>query len=187
MATRPSSNPASGPVVGSATAELDALRVAVRGDGHHPGLASVLPRLQRSHKKVLIRREQWTTGDLARHPEPRELIRSWRRPGNLDEHGRLLHVFDARRMLVEDVHENRVVKHVAGDVRARLERLADQDVADAAELKHEIDAAIDRAPFLASVGSLKARPTEPTATLGGDPLYRTVFQLWLALPPVPAA
>jgi hypothetical protein len=194
MATRPSSDPASDPasaraaahVGASATAELDALRVAVRGDGHHPGLASVLPRLQRSHKKVLIRREQWTTGDLARHPEPRELIRSWRRPGNLDEHGRLLHVFDARRMLVEDVHENRVVKHVAGDVRARLDRLASEGVEDAADLKHEIDAAIDRAPFLASVGALKARPTEPTATLGGDPLYRTVFQLWLGLPPVPA-
>jgi predicted component of viral defense system (DUF524 family) len=174
----------SGPAADRAdTTELDALRSVVRGDGHHPGLDEILPRLQRAHKKELIRREQWTSGDLARHPEPRELIRSWRRPGNLDERGRLLHVFDARRVLVEDVHENRVVKHVVREVRARLERLSALEVGDAAELKRELDSAVDRAPFLASVGALKARPTEPTATLGGDPLYRTVFRLWLALPP----
>jgi len=188
MATRPSSDPIPASAASSTTsAELDAIRVAMRGDGRHPGLVDVLPRLQRSHKKELIRREQWTSGDLARHPEPRELIRSWRRPGNLDERGRLLHVFDARRMLVEDVHENRVVKHVVGDVATRLERLADEEVGDAAELKRDLQRAIDMAPFLADVGSLKARPTEPTATLGGDPLYRTVFQLWLGLPPAPAS
>ena len=183
MATRPSSD--TSPSAFGGSAELDALRVAVRGDGKRPGLTSVLPRLQRSHKKELIRREQWTTGDLARHPEPRELIRSWRRPGNLDERGRLLHVFDARRVLVEDVHENRVVKHVAREVAARLDRLAADGVGDAAELRKELASAVDRAPFLHSVGSLKARPTEPTATLGGDPIYRTAFQLWLDLPPAP--
>jgi hypothetical protein len=193
MATRPSSESAAAAAastgsargVTSSTPELDAVRNAVRGDGLHPGLAHVLPRLQRSHKKELIRHEQWTSGELARHPEPRELIRSWRRPGNLDERGRLMHVFDARRVLVEDVHENRVVKHVVGDVRARLERLSAEGVGDAAELKHEMDVAVEQAPFLSTVGRLKARPTEPTATLGGDPLYRTVFQLWLALPPAP--
>ncbi|HSL12043.1 MAG TPA: hypothetical protein VLA82_12075 [Actinomycetota bacterium] len=191
MATRPSSDPARASAAGAPIAdavdpavseELDALRIAVRGDGTRPGLVSVLPRLQRAHKKELIRREHWTSGDLARHPEPRELIRSWRRPGNLDEHGRLLHVFDARRMLVEDVHENRVVKHVVHDVRARLHRLASAGVGDAPELERELDLAVDRCPFLIDVGVLKARPTEPTATLGGDPLYRTVFQLWLGLP-----
>lgn len=191
MATRPSSDPAPGQAPARVTdpraVELEALRDTVRGDGNRPGLSSVLPRLQRAHKKELIRREQWTSGDLARHPEPRELIRSWRRPGNLDERGRLLHVFDARRVLVEDVHENRVVKHVVTDVHVRLDRLAEQGVGDAEDLRRELDLAIDRAPFLSTVGSLKARPTEPTGTLGGDPLYRTVFQLWLALPPVPAA
>jgi len=187
MATRPSSDPAPALGIPSADAELDAVRAAVRGDGHHPGLAEVLPRLQRSHKKELIRREQWTSGDLARHPEPRELIRSWRRPGNRDERGRLLHIFDARRMLVEDVHENRVVKHVVADVGTRLDRLAAEGIGDARELQRELELAVDRAPFLASVGRLKARPTEPTATLGGDPLYRIVFRLWLTLPPAPAA
>jgi len=183
MATRPSSDPIPASAASSTTsAELDAIRVAVRGDGRHPGLVDVLPRLQRSHKKELIRREQWTSGDLARHPEPRELIRSWRRPGNLDERGRLLHVFDARRVLVEDVHENRVVKHVVYDVRARLERLEAAGEPEAATLRVELDRAIDAAPFLRDVGPLKARPTEPTATLGGDPIYRSVFQSWLALP-----
>lgn len=191
MATPPSSDPSSGPSpvrpAGVAAAplrseELALLRAAVRGDGNRPGIAHALPRLQRSHKKELIRLEQWTSGELARHPEPRELIRSWRRPGNLDERGRLLHVFDARRVLVEDVHENRVVKHVVYDVRARLERLEADGEPEAATLRVELDRAIDAAPFLKDVGALKARPTEPTATLGGDPIYRSVFQSWLALP-----
>jgi predicted component of viral defense system (DUF524 family) len=186
MATPPSSEPAtppSSPPAAAATVvrQLDLLRTAVRGDERRPGIAQALPRLQRAHKKELIREEHWTSGDLARHPEPRELIRSWRRPGNLDEHGRLLHVFDARRVLVEDVHENRVVKHVVTDVRMRLVQLLDEGEAEARELLHELDVAIELAPFLSSVGSLKARPTEPTATLGGDPLYRSIFQAWLAL------
>lgn len=183
MATPPSSEPAAPPSPAPATpvSQLDLLRIAVRGDERRPGIAHALPRLQRAHKKELIRQEHWTSGDLARHPEPRELIRSWRRPGNLDEHGRLLHVFDARRVLVEDVHENRVVKHVVTDVRARLMQLVADGEAEAQELLQELDVAIELAPFLSSVGSLKARPTEPTATLGGDPLYRSVFQAWLAL------
>ena len=37
--------------------------------------------LQQTHRKDLIRVERWTSGDLARHPEPRELIRSRRQPG----------------------------------------------------------------------------------------------------------
>jgi hypothetical protein len=161
--------------------ELDRLRTAVRGDGAEPGLAAVLPRLQRGHRKDLVRRERWTQGDLARHPEPRELIRSVRRPGNMDEHRRLIRVFDARRVLVEDVHENRVVRYVVGEVRSRLARLADQGEPEAGVLLFEVDAALANAPFLRGVGPLDARPTVPTATLSGDPLYRRVFQIWLEL------
>ena len=166
---------------GSPRTELERLRVAVRGTDRGPGLAVVLPRLQRFHRKSLVRLERWTRGDLARHPEPRELIRSVRRPGNRDEHGRLVSVFDARRVLTVDVHENRVVRHVALEVRSRLRTLAARDEGDAAEILRELDAALDRAPFLREVGALDARPTEPTATLSGDPLYRTVFRSWLEL------
>jgi hypothetical protein len=158
--------------------ELDALRSLVRGQGDHPGLVDVLPRLQRSHKKELRRREQWTHGDLARHPEPRELIRSRRRPGNIGENGQMIRIFDARRELVEDVHENRVVRHAVLDIRQRLLAIDDPE---AVVVLGELDAALSQAPFLRDVGDLRARPTEPTATLGGDPLYRVVFQGWLAL------
>lgn len=161
--------------------ELEHLRTAVRGNGSEPGLAWVLPRLQRAHRKELIRRERWTMGDLARHPEPRELIRSVRRPGNMDEHGRLIRVFDARRVLVEDVHENRVVRYVVQAVRARIAGLAAEGDLEAVTLLRELDAAVTNAPFLRTVGELDARPTVPTATLSGDPLYRSVFRTWLAL------
>jgi Domain of unknown function (DUF2357) len=162
-------------------AGLGRLRDAVRGSDGEPGLTSILPRLQRAHRKELIRREHWTQGDLARHPEPRELIRSVRRPGNMNEHGRLVRVFDARRVLVEDVHENRVVRHVVMVVRRRLVALAAAGADEAVALLRELDAALANAPFLRTVGDLDARPTIPTATLSGDPLYRRVFRTWLEL------
>jgi hypothetical protein len=161
-----------------ASSDLDALRSLVRGEDDRPGLVDVLPRLQRTHKKELRRREQWTHGDLARHPEPRELIRSRRRPGNIGDNGQMVRIFDARRELVEDVHENRVVRHAVEDVRERLLAIDDPE---SVVLLGELDAALSQAPFLREVGELGARPTEPTATLAGDPLYRVVFQGWLAL------
>ena len=160
--------------------ELTSLRDVVSGTPERPGFAHVLPRLQRAHRKELKRLERWTHGDLARHPEPRELIRSRRRPGNLDENGMLIRIFDSRRVLVEDVHENRVVRHAVEEVRARLAAI---DHPEAAAVLAELDAAIAQAPFLRLVGRLRARPTEPTATLSGDPLYRTIFHGWLTLDP----
>ena len=177
MASRPSETEAG---------EIDRLREAVRGVDGEPGLARILPRLQGAHRKELIRSEHWTQGDLARHPEPRELIRSVRRPGNMNEHGRLVRVFDARRVLVEDVHENRVVRHVVLGVRRRLSELALTGSDEAGHLLHELDAAINEAPFLRGVSDLDARPTVPTATLSGDPLYRRVFRTWLRLEGSPA-
>jgi hypothetical protein len=175
MDTRRSSDP---PATDNPLAQLEALRSVVRGIDDRAGLADVLPRLQHTHKKELRRRERWTHGDLARHPEPRELIRSRRRPGNLGENGRLVRVYDSRRELVEDVHENRVVRHAAEDVRRRLLALDDPE---AAVLVDELDIALAQAPFLRNVGPLRSRPTEPTATLAHDPLYRSIFQAWLAL------
>jgi hypothetical protein len=165
--------------------ELDALRIAVRGEGKRPGLADVLPRLQRTHRKTLIRRELWTKGELARHPAPREVIRSMRRPGNVDEHRRVVQTFDARRTLVNDVHENRVVRYTVREVRARLVLRAQGGHQEAIDLLRELDHAVGATPFLLEVGELSARPTEPTATLSGDPLYRTVFHALLSLPRSP--
>jgi hypothetical protein len=184
MGSRRSSKPTPADVVepnvaaASVASELDRLRDVVRGTQGRPGLVRSLPLLQQAHKKELIRRERWTEGALARHPEPRELIRSRRRPGNIDEHGGLVRIFDSRRVLVEDVHENRVVRHVVEVVRSRLEAL---DEPEAAELLEELHAAASQAPFLREVGALRSRPTEPTATLAGDPRYRAVFQSWLEL------
>jgi hypothetical protein len=45
----------------------------------------------------------------------------------------------------------------------------------------ELDAAIAQAPFLDEVGQLRGLPGVPTATLAGDPLYRTAYQAWLRL------
>lgn len=157
---------------------IEVLQGIVRGVDGRPGLVDVLPRLQERHRLDLVRVERWTSGDLARHPEPRELIRSRRRPGNLDEHGRLKRVFDARRVLTPDIHENRVVLHAVREVRKALE--ASEDPL-AAEALFELDAAIAQTSYLEDVGRLRGLPGVPTATLAGDPLYRTVYQAWLML------
>ena len=157
---------------------LETLRGIVHGVDGRPGLTDVIVRLQQAHRKDLIRVERWTSGDLARHPEPRELIRSRRKPGNLDDLGRLKRVFDARRVMTPDVHENRVVLHAVREVRRALEACEE---ADAAALLLELDAALAQAPFLHDVGHLRGLPGVPTATLAGDPLYRTVYEAWLTL------
>jgi hypothetical protein len=100
----------------------------------------------------------------------------------MDQHGRLLRVFDAQRVLTEDVHENRVVRHTLVRVRQRLAEHAGHD-GEAAAMLRDLDVAVSQAPFLRGVGSLKGRPTEPTATLSGDPLYRSVLRALLALDP----
>ena len=163
---------------GTADVPIELLRDIVRGVDGRPGLVDVLPRLQQRHRLDLVRVERWTSGDLARHPEPRELIRSRRRPGNLDEHGRLKRVFDARRVLTPDIHENRVVLHAVREVCAALDA---SDDAVAADLRFELDAAIAQTSYLEDVGRLRGLPGVPTATLAGDPLYRTVYQAWLML------
>ena len=160
---------------------IDVLREIVLGRDGRPGLTHVLPRLQREHRKDLVREERWTSGDLARHPEPRELIRSRRKPGNLDEHGKLKRIFDSRRVLSSDVHENRVVRHAVAEVRDAL--IAAAPDPEAEELLIELDAAVAQAPYLQDVGDLRGLPGVPTATLAGHPLYRTVYQAWLTMRP----
>jgi len=71
-----------------------------------------------------------------------------------------------------------VVLHAVREVRRALEELEE---ADAAALLLALDAAIAQAPFLEDVGRLRELPGVPTATLAGDPLYRTVYEAWLTL------
>jgi hypothetical protein len=157
---------------------LRRLRIAVRGQGERPGLAEILPRLQHAHRRELRRLPHWSKEELVRHPEPRELIRSMRKPGNLDAQGRPVYTLDERRVLTADVYENRMVRSVVEEVRVRLRRLSRSDSQpEAAELLHELDAAVALAPFLDEVG-IPANPRyQPTATLTKDPLYRSVLAL----------
>src|SRR5262249_60284512 len=99
---------------------LARLRLRVRGDGVRPGLAELPPRLQHSHRRELRRLPHWSKEELVRHPEPRELIRSMRKPGNLDAQGRPVYTLDERRVLTADVYENRMVRSVVEEARIRL-------------------------------------------------------------------
>ncbi|TMK91612.1 MAG: hypothetical protein E6G37_11210 [Actinobacteria bacterium] len=62
----------------------------------------ILPKLQQGHRRELRREPHWSKEELVRHPEPRELIRSMRKPGNLDIEGRPVYTLDERRLLTAD-------------------------------------------------------------------------------------
>lgn len=168
MASSPSSEPAT---------ELEILRRAVRGDDVRPGLAKVLPLLQVKHRRELRREEHWSKEELVRHPEPRQLIRAMRKPGNLDEHGRPVYTLDERRYSTADVHENRYVRGVVDDVRERLMALGEAGEPEARELLVELERARAMASFLSDVGTPGRRGQEPTVTLTRDPLYRAIVAL----------
>jgi hypothetical protein len=152
---------------------LEPLRRAVHGDDHSAGLARVLPLLQVGHRRELRTEPHWSKEELVRHPEPRELIRSMRKPGNLDVQGRPVYTLDERRSLTANIYENRVVRQVVDEVERRLAAEADER---ADELLRDLHAAVSRAPFLQEVESPRT-VLEPTATLTQDPLYRAV--VWI--------
>jgi len=161
-----------------ARGELAVLRRAVRGDGLSPGLVTVLPLLQARHRRELKTEPHWSKEELVRHPEPRELIRSMRKAGNLDEEGRPTYTLDERRSLTADVYENRLVLQTVNMVDERLGALADAPASpvdgEAALLRRDLAGARRQAPFLDDVTSLK-RVKDFSATLTQDPLYRTVM------------
>jgi len=117
---------------------------------------------------------------LVRHPEPRELIRSMRKPGNLDEQGRPVYTLDERRSLTADIYENRVVKQTVENVQRRLGELGqDNDPTvsgEAQALARVLEGARRQAPFLDEVGFV-GRADKPTATLMQDPLYRRMMAM----------
>jgi hypothetical protein len=156
--------------------ELAELRRAVRGDGSRPGLAEILPRLQTTHRQEIRREERWSKEELVRHPEPRQLIRSMRKAGNLDAQGRPLYTLDERRYVTADIRENRFVRWVVDDVRERLEARAPYEP-EAQALLIELDRAMARTPFLQEVGMHSRRDHEPTPALTRDPLYRAVMTI----------
>lgn len=160
--------------------ELTLLRRIVHGDAHTAGLATVLPLLQTAHRRELKTEPHWSKEELVRHPEPRELIRSMRKAGNLDPQGRPMYTLDERRSLTSDIYENRVVRKTIETVEERLQALADDGApavaTEATGLLRKLEGARHRASFLDEVGVL-GRTGVPSATLTQDPLYRRVMAI----------
>ena len=160
--------------------ELTLLRHVVHGDTRTAGLATVLPLLQTAHRRELRTEPHWSKEELVRHPEPRELIRSMRKAGNLDQQGRPMYTLDERRSLTADIYENRLVRQTVETVERRLQALAEDDGStisiEASTLLRELEGARRRTPFLDEIGVL-GRSGVPSATLTQDPLYRRVMAI----------
>jgi hypothetical protein len=160
--------------------ELALLRRVVYGGGVQAGVATLLPMLQISHRRELKTEPHWSKEELVRHPEPRELIRSMRKPGNLDTQGRPVYTLDERRSLTADIYENRVVRQVIETIRERLAALVDdpdpQIHGEARALLRVLEGAERQATFLDDVKAAN-RSSMPTATLTQDPLYRRMMAI----------
>src|SRR5512132_2782250 len=160
--------------------ELALMRRAVYGGGDAAGLATLLPMLQISHRREPTTEPHWSKEELVRHPEPRELIRSMRKPGNLDPQGRPVYTLDERRSLTADIYENRVVRQVLETVRVRLKALTDdpdtQIRGEARAMLRVLEGAERQATFLDEVKPAR-RSSMPTATLTQDPLYRRTMAI----------
>ena len=173
--------PTSRPMATSSSSEhipsMDRLRQAVRGDGRHPGLLAVLPMLQTRHRRELRREERWSKEELVRHPEPRQLIRAMRKPGNLTERGLPIYTLDEHRYSTADIRENRLVLEAVNDTRAGLQAHADTGDTEAAALLRALDRALGQAPFLLEVGGVDPRQRAMTTTLLQVRLYRSVIAL----------
>lgn len=159
--------------------ELALLRRAIYGGGG-AGLSTILPMLQISHRRELRTQPHWSKEELVRHPEPRELIRSMRKPGNLDREGRPVYTLDERRSLTADIYENRVVRQTIESVQERVKALAEdpdpQVHGEARAMLRVLEGARRQATFLDEVGTA-ARTSMPTATLTQDPLYRRLMAI----------
>ena len=160
--------------------ELALMRRAIYGGAGVAGLATVLPMLQISHRRELRTEPHWSKEELVRHPEPRELIRSMRKPGNLDPEGRPLYTLDERRALTADIYENRVVRQTIEAVQERVVALAEdpdpQVHGEARAMRRVLEGARRQAMFLDDVG-VAGRTSMPTATLTQDPLYRRLMAI----------
>ncbi|MEP6758579.1 MAG: DUF2357 domain-containing protein [Actinomycetota bacterium] len=160
--------------------ELTLLRRVVHGDPRTAGLTTVLPLLQTAHRRELRTEPHWSKEELVRHPEPRELIRSMRKAGNLDQQGRPMYTLDERRWLTADIYENRIVRQTFETLEDRLHALVEDPGITislaASTLLRELEGARRRAPFLDEVGPV-GRVGVPSATLTQDPLYRRVMSI----------
>jgi hypothetical protein len=166
---------------------IERLRAAIRGDGRHPGLLMVLPMLQTRHRRELRREERWSKEELVRHPEPRQLVRAMRKPGNLTEHGLPIYTLDEHRYSTADIRENRLVLEAVQMTQAALRVHADAGDEEATALSRALTRAIGQAPFLNEIGPVDPRQRGMTTTLLQDPLYRAVMALRVQERPTAAA
>jgi hypothetical protein len=160
--------------------ELSLLRRLIYGGGGLAGVSTLLPMLQISHRRELRNEPHWSKEELVRHPEPRELIRAMRKPGNLDPQGRPVYTLDERRLLTADIYENRIVRQTIETVGRRLAVLVEdpdpQVHNEARAMMRVLEGARRQATFLDDVGPA-GRTSMPTATLTQDPLYRRLMAI----------
>lgn len=168
--------------------ELELLRRAIDGAQGRPGLPILLCRIARDPHRALIGIGRNVQTVRARQPSVTALRQALVKGAPLDDDNQPLRIEDRRVVPSHDVIENRLLKAVVDQVRARLRRLrsvggrlpeaARQEIA---ALEGRLDPAVANAGFLREVAALRRPPARPSMVLMRDPRYRVVHELWSEL------
>ena len=171
--------------------ELRRLQVSVEGVRsvdrrlRRPGLAQFLPELQKEPHRMLIKDEVWVQRELARRPDPANVVRALWRPHNLGPELRPVILVDTRVEHSVDVYENRLVKAYVHEVRIRLRRLSRLSSGGVAEESKDLLRTLDRAErqadFLEDVSLLAVAPSRLTMVQLRRPPYRAALEGYIEL------
>jgi hypothetical protein len=175
--------------------ELKRLERSVSGvpagaEKQRPGLANLLPAIQREPHRMLRKEERWVARGSARRPEISALARMLARPNNIDDDQHLRRIVDARVKHTVDLYENQVVRALRDQTKRRLVRLirtCDGQTrysaahAQAVTLLTDLQRAERRAPFLDEVSDLRVPPSRPSMVLLRRPEYRAALEGYLEI------
>jgi hypothetical protein len=164
-------------------AEVALLERIVNGTPSRPGLPQILRSLARNHHSVLETITFWNEVDRARRPNPNLIYRALNRASNLNEDGSVRSVIDSRPEPTADVYENRLVRALVDETRARLRRLNRIPAAASTSTRLLVclDSGLRVARFLDEVSPLSSPPRWTTMVLLEVPPYRAALEAYLEL------
>jgi len=164
-------------------AEMQRVRVAVKGDDRVRGLLSLMGDISRDPHRRLHANEPWVKTERARRPSPTRLAAAFAKPDNLGVGQRPLAVADRRVEHTYDVYENRLLKLYLARLDARLRRLRsvatdlakDALAAEAYELHQDLERKAASATFLREVAVPAHGPSQVSMVLLKRPDYRAML------------
>ncbi len=138
-------------------------------------LSEILPAIARDPHGMLDCYGLVVPRERARRPTVAGMLQAYRQGGNLDSNRALIRLEDSRVEPNLDVVENRMVRTLLDQVRARLQRV--DRLTSTRTLREKFHLAVLRAPFLAEVRPLAGPLTTVSMVMLKRPPYRAALRL----------